>query len=56
MEASDRPAEEQLARFVRTFDAWRGDTPLVDDLLFVSVVPAACWHSIEDEELESDAA
>lgn len=56
MEASSLTAEEQLGQFVQVFDAWRGSTPLVDDLLLVSVVPASCWHSIADNELESDAA
>lgn len=56
LEGTRMGPEEQLAHFERVFEDWRGETPLVDDLLLVSVVPASCWHHIADDELESDAA
>jgi serine phosphatase RsbU (regulator of sigma subunit) len=55
-EAHGMAAEAQMAHFENAFEAWRGETPLVDDILLVGVVPAQCWHSIADQALESDAA
>jgi serine phosphatase RsbU (regulator of sigma subunit) len=55
-EACELAPADQLAHFEAVFGAWRGRTELVDDVLLVGVVPAACWQSILDDELESDAA
>lgn len=46
----------QMERFENEFEAWRGDTPPVDDMLLVSAVVASCWKSIEPEERETSAA
>lgn len=56
LEAASLSAEDQIAHFERLFAEWRGDTPLVDDILLVAVVPASCWRSLEHDEMESDAA
>lgn len=54
--AASLSAEDQIARFESLFAEWRGDTPLVDDILLVALVPASCWQSLDHDELESDAA
>lgn len=56
LEAKALPPASQLAHFEEVFGEWRGDTALVDDVLLVSVVPASCWHSLCEDEQESDAA
>jgi hypothetical protein len=48
-----------MDHFVKAFDEWRGETPQVDDLLLVSVVPHACWRTVreeEDDDLSTEAA
>jgi serine phosphatase RsbU (regulator of sigma subunit) len=46
LESGHLSLDAQLARFERTFENWRGGTPLVDDVLLVSVIPHACWRTI----------
>ena len=54
MQAADRRASEQMDHFVKAFDEWRGETPQVDDLLLVSVVPHACWRTVREAEQDDD--
>ena len=54
-EAAHLPAHAQMAHFQDTFAQWRGDTPLVDDVLLVGTIPAACWHSAELDDQEEAA-
>jgi serine phosphatase RsbU (regulator of sigma subunit) len=57
MQAADRSAAEQMEHFTGVFENWQGETPQVDDLLLVSVVPQNCWRTLfEDEDLANDAA
>jgi serine phosphatase RsbU (regulator of sigma subunit) len=56
MEAAHRSAAEQMEHFVKTFEDWRGETPLVDDLLLVAVVPQNCWRSVQAEEDDEQVA
>ncbi|MBX2980368.1 MAG: SpoIIE family protein phosphatase [Flavobacteriales bacterium] len=55
-ESSEMAPDAQMTHFQQVFSTWRGETPMVDDTLLVSIVPAACWHSLEEEDLQSDAA
>jgi serine phosphatase RsbU (regulator of sigma subunit) len=55
-QSCDLAPEAQMAHFQQVFSTWRGDTPMVDDTLLVSIVPAACWQNLEAEDLKSDAA
>lgn len=55
VEAGSLAPEEQIESFQRTFAEWRGETPLVDDILLVGLVPATCWRSYTDLGLEGAA-
>ena len=55
-QTANMEAASQMAHFEQVFGSWKGDTPLVDDSLMVSIVPAACWQSLDDQEYKSDAA
>jgi serine phosphatase RsbU (regulator of sigma subunit) len=55
MQAADRSSSEQMDHFLKAFDEWRGETPQVDDLLLVSVVPHSCWRTVREED-ENDLA
>ncbi len=52
--AASLAPEDQIESFQRTFAEWRGETPLLDDILLVGVVPAACWRSYTDLDLDQD--
>jgi serine phosphatase RsbU (regulator of sigma subunit) len=53
--AGERDAQGQMAHFEAVFEDWRGNTPLVDDLLLVGLVPASCWYSVEAGLADEDA-
>lgn len=55
-EGAQLSAKEQLAQFEDTFSQWRGDTPLVDDVLLVSATLAPCWRSVSVVEQDRNAA
>ncbi len=55
-EGAHLSAKAQMDRFENEFNAWRGATPPVDDVLLVSAVVAACWKTIVHEERETSAA
>lgn len=55
-EGAHLSAKAQMERFENEFNAWRGDTPPVDDVLLVSAVVASCWKTIVPEERETSAA
>lgn len=55
-ETRTMPPSEQITAFEHAFDTWRGNTPLVDDILLASVVPAPCWYTPNEDGLKSDAA
>lgn len=44
-EAAHLQPDAQMEHLVNAFDEWKGSTPLIDDVLLVSLVPAPCWHT-----------
>jgi serine phosphatase RsbU (regulator of sigma subunit) len=55
-EAAHLSPDAQMSHLLQTINTWRGDTPLVDDMLFVGAVPAACWRTISHADQASNAA
>jgi|GEM_PF-2165868 len=55
-EAAHLSPDAQMEHLLRTFAAWKGETPLVDDLLLVGAVPAACWRTTSHLDHASSAA
>ena len=49
--------EAQMQHLLNVFNEWKGNTPLIDDVLLVSMVPAHCWHTrvLSDENNEAAA-
>jgi serine phosphatase RsbU (regulator of sigma subunit) len=55
-EAAHLSPDAQMSHLLQTINTWRGNTPLVDDMLFVGAVPAACWRTISHADQASNAA
>jgi serine phosphatase RsbU (regulator of sigma subunit) len=47
---------QQVEYFRTMFDKWRGDTPPVDDVLLVGLMPDPCWYTIACDDAATDAA
>jgi serine phosphatase RsbU (regulator of sigma subunit) len=48
--------EAQMQHLLHVFDEWKGTTPLIDDVLLVSLVPAHCWHTRMAADQGNEAA
>lgn len=55
-QASHLTPAAQMEQLLHTLNTWKGETPLVDDMLFVGVVPAACWRTIQQLDRTNSAA